>query len=324
MQIALDMNGKRIVADDAVKGEEYRCPVCRKTVNVCQGEIKDAYFAHQKNDACTDSWNYDMSEWHRSMQARFPWHQREILVNHGGETHRADILLGNQIVELQNSDISIREIRERNEFYNAAGYNVAWVFNLQEQYDKERIRPNDDYNGLGFSWSYPKACLQCFPRPTDHDEKLVLYFYWVNSDGYEEFNRVIWSTSDGGVPNFRGFVVSDFDNIGSKNITSPLSVNAFFTSAKDLLAQHLAKLGCRYTIKYSGIKGKPRNSYVCPRRPEDFGIKRYGEGACIYCRCCGAIKEIPNGIEAYCCFPNQVNEVDELHSGYECSGVPTF
>jgi hypothetical protein len=324
MQMAIDKDGKRFAAHNAVKGVEYRCPMCRKKVNVCQGEIKEPYFAHQKNDACTDDWVYDMSEWHCAMQSRFPEMQREILVTHEGKTHRADILFEKRIIEFQHSDISIKEIRERNEFYNAAGYEVAWVFDLQEQYDAGRILPDDNLNGLGYKWLYPKSCLQCFPRPKDILTELVLYFYWVNSDGYEEFNKVIWSSHEGGVPDFRRFVVADYDNIGAKDATSPLVVNSFFTSRKDQLALRLAELKCRYTIKYSGFKGHPRTDYICPRRPDEFGIKRYGEQACAYCRYCAAVKNYGKNFEAYCCYPSQVNEVDELHPGYESSGVPEY
>ena len=323
MQIAFDEKGKRVLAYAADKGNEYHWPLCKRIVNVCQGSIKEAYFAHHANDTCTDSWNYDMSEWHRSMQSRFPEKQREIIVSHGGITHRADVLCGNQIVEFQHSPISFEEIKERNAFYNAAGYSVAWVFDLQEQYDAGRISPCDHYNGLGYKWSYPKASLQCFPQPHEYDKKLVIHFYWINSDGEEEFNRVIWSKHDGGVPNFKEFIASDYP-VYSESPDSPLKVSDFFITKRDRLQVHLSKLNCRYVIKYAGVRGHQRDAYICPRRPGVFGIKRYSERGCSYCRYCAAVKELPNGFESYCCYPNQIHEVDECHPGYECSGVPEF
>lgn len=322
MQIALDEIGNRVLADDAEKGNQYFCPVCRREVNICQGRIKIPYFAHRANDSCADSWNYDMSEWHRSMQERFPANQREVVVTHAGTCHRADVLCGNKVIEFQHSPISFDEIRERNDFYIAAGYSVAWVFDLQEQYDSGRIAPCDRLSGLGYSWSYPKASLQCFPRPSKFGNKLILYFYWINSDGEEEFNRVIWSRHDGGIPNFKEFITSyfviDYESLGSQ-----LRVDDFFITEKDRLYIHLSKVKQKYTVKYCGVRGKRRVEYICPRSGK-FGITQYSESGCSYCRYCAAILEIPNGFQSYCCFPNQVNEVDEVHPGYECSGVPTY
>ena len=110
MQIALDIVGRRVFAHKAVKGENFYCPLCGRGLNVCQGSIKTAYFAHKANDLCEDSWKYDMSEWHRSMQSRFPEEQREVVVRHHGKKHRADVLYGNQIIEFQHSPISMEEI----------------------------------------------------------------------------------------------------------------------------------------------------------------------------------------------------------------------
>lgn len=323
MQIAIDETGKRVPAYAADKGKEYRCPLCKRKVNVCQGSIKEEYFAHRANDTCTDSWNYDMSEWHRTMQSRFLENQREIVVSHGGKTHRADVLSGNQIIEFQHSPISFEEIKERNAFYNAAGYRVAWVFDLQEQYDAGRISPCDRYNGLGYRWSYPKLSLQCFPQPHEYDKKLVIHFYWINSDGEEEFNRVIWSKHDDGVPNFKEFIVSDYP-VDSDGFDSPLAVSDFFITKRDRLQAYLSKLNCRYKIKYKGVRGHQRDAYVCPRRPETFGIKLNSETGCAYCRYCAAVKGKWDRFESYCCYPKQIHEEDACHPGYECFRVPEF
>lgn len=51
------------------------------------------HFSHIARE-CGDTWNYDMSEWHYSMQERFEKEQREVVVKYKGQTHRADILKG--------------------------------------------------------------------------------------------------------------------------------------------------------------------------------------------------------------------------------------
>ena len=157
-----------------------------------------------------------MSEWHYYMQKRFPEEQREIVVKYMGQTHRADILHRNQIIEYQHSPISIEELEERNNFYNAAGYSVAWVFDIQEQFDSGAITMMDHDSALMYKWSNPKRCLRCFPQPKEYNKKLVIYLYWIDEDGYECFNRVIWSRGDCGCPDFKIFIVSEYV-IGSDN-----------------------------------------------------------------------------------------------------------
>lgn len=73
-----------------------------------------------------------------------------------GQTHRADILHRNQIVEFQHSPISIEELEERNNFYYMAGYCVAWVFDVQEQYDSKAITIMYYDRALMYKWSDPK------------------------------------------------------------------------------------------------------------------------------------------------------------------------
>ena len=319
MQIAINTDGNRVLAYNAKNGEDYLCPTCGGNVILRQGSINVAHFAHRSNE-CVDNWHYDMSEWHYSMQERFPEEQREVVVKYMGQTHRADILHRNQIIEFQHSSISIEELKERNIFYNSAGYNVAWVFDVQEQFDSEAITIMDYDKALMYKWSNPKRCLQCFPHPKEYNKKLVIYLYWIDEDGYECFNRVIWSTSDYGYPDFKKFIVSEY-GIVSNDSETLLSVGVFFETKDDLLRNLLSELNCRYQIKYLGVKGYPKDAYVCPRT-NVFGLKLSGETACSYCRYCAAIKELYKGFESYCCYPNQVNEVTEIYGGYECSNIP--
>ena len=174
MNIAIDDKGNRITASSAVKGEIYKCPLCNAEVIVKQGEINIDHFAHKSHE-CLDSWHYDMSEWHYSMQNRFPEEQREVVVRHNGEIHRADILFGKQVVEFQHSQISIEEVKKRNKFYRDAGYDIAWVFDVQQQFDAGQIE-DVEYDGASmYKWSNPKRMLQCFPMPKEYNKNLVIY-----------------------------------------------------------------------------------------------------------------------------------------------------
>ena len=91
MFIANDKNGILIDVRDAIKGEEYFCRTCKSLVYVREGTQNAKHFAHKARE-CTDSWHYDMSEWHLRMQSYFPLESREVVVKSGNKTHRADIL----------------------------------------------------------------------------------------------------------------------------------------------------------------------------------------------------------------------------------------
>jgi len=321
MQIAIDKDGKRTIAYSANKGDDYLCPICRGCVILRQGDINVPHFAHRSSE-CADTWHYDMSEWHYSMQKRFPEDQREIVVKYMGKTHRADILLGKQIVEFQHSAISMEEIAERNHFFNEAGYSVAWVFDVQEQYDSKAIVSTDYDKALMYKWRNPKRYLKCFPQPKENSKKLIIYLHWVDK-GYDYFNRIIWSTvEDCGYPDFKKFIVSERGR-HSDDTESLLSVGGFFETKYDLLENTLSKLKYPYEIKYSGVKGRPKRDYICPKT-NIFGLKLSGEKACSYCRYCALIENLDKGFKSYCCYPNQINEVTEVHEGYECSSVLTF
>lgn len=92
MEYALTADHHRVHALDAEKGQEYYCPVCGNQVIPRQGEVNSWHFAHVTS--CVDDWKYDMSEWHRNWQNRFPESTREVVIEYKGESHRADILTG--------------------------------------------------------------------------------------------------------------------------------------------------------------------------------------------------------------------------------------
>lgn len=137
MEYALTADHHRVHALDAEKGQEYYCPVCGNQVIPRQGEVNSWHFAHVTS--CVDDWKYDMSEWHRNWQNRFPESTREVVIEYKGESHRADILTGGYVIEFQHSPITSTEFERRNLFYTKAGYNVIWVFDETEAYANEYI-----------------------------------------------------------------------------------------------------------------------------------------------------------------------------------------
>ena len=131
MFIANDKNGNRVSSKNAVKGGEYFCPTCGEllTIKALNSEhYKNPYFSHKPNTRCSDNWEYDMSEWHREWQEKFPEQCREIVLENHGVKHRADVLINNTVIEFQHSPITHEEILERNRFYLSCGHSVVWVF----------------------------------------------------------------------------------------------------------------------------------------------------------------------------------------------------
>lgn len=114
MEYALTADHHRVHAFDAEKGQAYYCPVCGNQVIPRQGEVNSWHFAHVTS--CVDDWKYDMSEWHRNWQNRFPESTREVVIEYKGESHRADILTGGYVIEFQHSPITSTEFERRNFF----------------------------------------------------------------------------------------------------------------------------------------------------------------------------------------------------------------
>ena len=129
MLYANNSNGERIAVDDCSPDETYFCPVCgqRLKIKATNSICMRRHFAHISK--CTDSWKYEeMSEWHLNWQSQFPEECREVVVSHNSETHRADVLINNTVIEFQHSRIHPRDIEQRNTFYGQLGYQVVWVF----------------------------------------------------------------------------------------------------------------------------------------------------------------------------------------------------
>lgn len=160
MFIAKDKEGNNITIEEAVRGGEYFCPICDGAVIVkAKGsEAVREHFAHKNKTEC-DSWNYDMSEWHRAWQNFFPKECQEVIVQKDGIKHRADVLINNTVIEFQHSPITAEEIAERNRFYTECGHKVVWVFDAEGKINNK----NESVNTLD-----PCLCAEtdlCWKRP---------------------------------------------------------------------------------------------------------------------------------------------------------------
>jgi competence CoiA-like predicted nuclease len=108
MQIALKKDGTRISADKYSLESPVFCPVCGQKLIFKAGKVVRPYFSHTIDEKCLDNWHHeDMCEWHIAWQNEFPEKYREVVLKENDIVHRADVALGDVVVEFQHSPISL-------------------------------------------------------------------------------------------------------------------------------------------------------------------------------------------------------------------------
>lgn len=184
MFFAYDENKNRINALLADKNKEYTCPTCGCKVIPRQGEHNIFHFAHPKGFEC-DSWNYDMSEWHRSWQNRFPEEMQEVVLVDGTKRHRADVLIEERklVIEFQHSTLSSEDFKERNEFYTSCGYEVIWLFDLN---DKTIDETNTVHQ---YKWKWGSTTFSDFYPPKE--KKVTVFFQFEDAPFDENYDEGI-------------------------------------------------------------------------------------------------------------------------------------
>lgn len=123
MQFSI-VDGKRVMPFPKGKGI---CDSCRAETLAKCGEKIMWHWAHKSKKDC-DPWWENETEWHRQWKEEFSESFREIVHQDpiSGEKHRADIKSDKGIIlEIQNSPISLDELRSREAFYK----NMLWIVN---------------------------------------------------------------------------------------------------------------------------------------------------------------------------------------------------
>jgi len=139
MRYALDLNDDKI--EVGFSGQRAVCPGCKTEVTGKIYKEKKNHWAHLNSDC--DYWYEPISEWHIKWQNYFPKRNREVTLfdENGKEFHRADILLDNKsVIEVQNSSIDIKEVAQRENFYNKNG--LIWILNAENLIPKSSFENN--------------------------------------------------------------------------------------------------------------------------------------------------------------------------------------
>lgn len=205
MYTAVDERKERVYIGNAVRGNEYFCPICHGHLSVKMGKVREHHFAHMPGMECSDSWagKYDMSDWHREWQERFPEENREVVIEYNGVKHRADVLVGNTVIEFQHSKMSNEEFWERNKFYTDAGYELVWLFDLIEEFRVGRVKESGN-TGYQYRWYYSWHTFDGFSPKENKKVKVCFQFGESVSDGDYVIESLVWRSPDG-----RYFITSE-------------------------------------------------------------------------------------------------------------------
>ena len=180
----------------SVPFDRAKCPLCNKEVIAKCGEIKIWHWAHKSNFEC-DSFGESESDWHIKWKENFPKEHQEVLIqkNKGLEIHRADIKTkSGTIIELQNSPISSKQIKKREEFY---GEKMIWILN------GKTFGKNIIFYKQRFKWKW-------FPKSWEVSERRIyidlgkIYLMYLNIVGptgmFIKFSKIAFIIEHGGNP----------------------------------------------------------------------------------------------------------------------------
>ena len=181
MLYAVDRNDNKVSIEEAVSRGDYFCPCCGKPVLMRKGEVRAHHFAHSPKHPCSDNWNtqsgdssYDDSGWHNEWQSLYPKENVEIIVGTGDIKHRADVMIGNTVIEFQHSPISSAHFQERSNFYLNQGMKVIWLFDFRAEFKEGKVGFINDY----YTWIRPHST---FRDVTEIEENMDI-FYQISDD----------------------------------------------------------------------------------------------------------------------------------------------
>ena len=214
MIYAVTKDKKRISSYDSIEKDKYFCPSCGGEVILKRGKTNVSHFAH-KNLLDCDIFTSEMSEWHISWQNKFPIETRKVIIKHtfnqedrftreynikiGKEyIHRADVCIGNYVIEFQHSNIKKEQFMLRNYFYAQCGYKVIWLFDFRDEFSSGRMKYYDEWsngydNGGKWKWSNPPRFLSDISPHRNKMIKLIFQFADDKNDGVGYIGLVTWA-----------------------------------------------------------------------------------------------------------------------------------
>lgn len=228
MFIAIDENGNRVYAEEAVKNQNFYCQCCNEKVILKQGSIKRWHFSHKQDTNCKYANDKDYkTEWHIRMQNYFPKESQEYKFHDdvNNEIHIADVYLkeDNIVLEFQHSPISKEEFLSRTIFHIKNGRKIAWFFDESDKNPEKvfgkfikdpSVACNERYRRRAFKWKHlARRELICsfFNNVREYGEQcrsVFRVFVFLGTEG-DVFHRIEWMNAQGAV----NFSLLDMDII---------------------------------------------------------------------------------------------------------------
>lgn len=258
MRIALDHDNNRINITQAHGNQEYYCPSCGAPLVMKRGTERAHHFAHKQGHVCRDSWEtshaYDISDWHSEWQDQFPKDNQEVSLRLGEICHRADVLIGNTVVEFQHSIMPLSSFEDRNNFYHNCGYKVVWLFDMSDLFFTEEISSHSNGENLILRWGNPKKAFKehafkdenvdLFFQTSEVDEKCIIRVLETFEYGFEVFRASLPMTKQDFLSYVgmsagkceKPFIDSDVSNKSFQDFKSKFNINLNRQQERALLA----------------------------------------------------------------------------------------
>lgn len=130
MLVALDREGKLVLAEAAEKNQKFHCPACGEAVILRKGAVKLPHFAHQRHSECSQAFSEAESHEHllgkRQLLSLFgPQARLEVYLPELQQ--RPDLLVGQTAIEYQCSPLDFRRFTQRTAGYLANNYQPLWI-----------------------------------------------------------------------------------------------------------------------------------------------------------------------------------------------------
>lgn len=170
----------------AIPKDKATCELCQGELIAKCGEVKIWHWAHKSNKEC-DNWWEPESEWHINWKNEFPEEQQEIKIG----KHRADIKTKTgTIIELQKSSISLKDIREREEFY---GEKLIWLLDgktIAKNFAPFKSKRKIEQKWFShFEWKWQPSIIRYAAKPIFIDMNINGIFKIQHNQSYTQYKK---------------------------------------------------------------------------------------------------------------------------------------
>ena len=215
---AYDNQNNKISINDAVAGEFYICPTCKKRLYVKAGGRKKPHFCHYRNESCIDYWKYDESDWSNKWKSSFSNEEVEIIHHE----HHIDIEVKNNLgIMFSSSSMHWETFIEKTDYMIRNINNAMWLFNLTDLYEKGTIEPKRDRIiwrsiwKMFFDYQYPENAVWIVVEiavkdvswfgilkdlDRSYDDKTLYVLRWLKEDQFRRYFNDIADGKDPEIP----------------------------------------------------------------------------------------------------------------------------